>query len=187
MRPLGGGSATCLTVGFASVSIAAAIPVAGEGILGWGVHYATGIAYAALLVAMGRGWVSAPTLLPALAVGLVTILVPFLVMQPAFGLGIASSRHPRPWSARLRSLTNHLSFGLGLYLSAESFVWLQRGVASVPPHEAHPQEADRAEAEAHRRDLEVAVEVGDGIGADQRHRFRLACASVRCQSVRVRA
>ena len=110
---------------FRHVSIAAAIPVAGEGILGWGVHYATGIAYAALLVAIrGAGWVSSPTLLPALVVGLVTILVPFLVMQPAFGLGIASSRHPRPWSARLRSLINHLSFGLGLYLSAELFAWL---------------------------------------------------------------
>ena len=107
-------------------SIAAAPPIAGEGALGWTVHYATGVAYAALLLwGWGVAWASDPTLFPALAVGLGTIAVPFLVMQPAFGLGIAASRHPRPWSARARSLTSHLSFGLGLYLSAQALVLLQ--------------------------------------------------------------
>jgi hypothetical protein len=36
-------------------------------------------------------------------------------MQPGMGLGIAASRAPDPRAARLRSLTTHAIFGLGLY------------------------------------------------------------------------
>jgi Protein of unknown function (DUF2938) len=103
---------------FRHESIATATPVAGERAIGWFIHYVTGIAYAALLLAIwGGAWAHHPTLLPALVVGLGTIVVPFLIMQPAFGLGIASSRHPSPAAARLRSLTAHFIFGLGLYFS----------------------------------------------------------------------
>lgn len=103
---------------FCHRSIAAAAPIEGERGIGWVVHYATGITYAALLLAVwGPAWARDPTLLPALVTGLATVAVPFLVMQPAFGLGIAASRTPHPHAARLRSLSAHLSFGLGLYLS----------------------------------------------------------------------
>jgi len=56
--------------------------------------------------------------LPALAFGLVTTLAPFLVMQPAFGFGIAASKTPKPSQARLKSLMTHTVFGRGLYLWA---------------------------------------------------------------------
>lgn len=100
-------------------AIAKAAPVRGERALGWLAHYAVGIAFAALAVALaGRGWVQAPQLLPALAVGALTVLMPWLVMQPAMGAGIAAAKTPKPAANRVRSLANHLVFGAGLYGAA---------------------------------------------------------------------
>jgi hypothetical protein len=62
--------------------------------------------------------------LPALLFGVGTVLVPFLVMQPSFGLGIASSKAPNPTAARLRSLMAHAVFGVGLYLCAATLKYL---------------------------------------------------------------
>lgn len=99
--------------------IARSAPVPHERLLGWFVHYATGIAFAALAVAVaGRDWLHAPTPLPALAVGIATVAAPFLLMQPAMGAGIAAARTPTPWRNRARSLANHGVFGAGLYLAA---------------------------------------------------------------------
>ncbi|MNC95445.1 hypothetical protein D3C83_125650 [compost metagenome] len=56
-----------------------------------------------------------------MAFGLATVLVPYLVMQPAFGLGIAASRTKNPGAARLKSLMTHAIFGLGLFVSASVF------------------------------------------------------------------
>jgi hypothetical protein len=47
--------------------------------------------------------------------GLATVVVPFVTMQPAFGLGIAASRAKQPWAARLKSAGTHTIFGAGLY------------------------------------------------------------------------
>ncbi len=104
---------------FAHAAIAQSSPVRGERALGWLAHYAIGIAFAALLVAwQGLAWTRDPTLLPALALGAVTVVAPLFVMQPAMGAGFAASRTPAPWSNRLRSLVNHVVFGAGLYLAA---------------------------------------------------------------------
>jgi hypothetical protein len=56
--------------------------------------------------------------LPAVMFGIVSVLVPYLIMQPSFGLGIAASKAPEPTSARLRSLMAHTAFGVGLYVCA---------------------------------------------------------------------
>lgn len=99
-------------------SLRAAPAVRGERVIGWIAHYATGIAFAALLpLAWGEAWLRQPTPGPALAVGLATVLAPFLLMQPGMGAGIAASRTPRPAAARVQSLATHAVFGLGLYLS----------------------------------------------------------------------
>ncbi|MEI7037640.1 DUF2938 domain-containing protein [Fulvimonas yonginensis] len=106
-------------------AIATAAPVAGERLIGWLAHYAIGVAFAGLLLALcGTDWARHPSPGPALAIGLATVAAPFLILQPALGAGIAASRTPRPNRARLRSLTTHLVFGLGLYLAAEALRWL---------------------------------------------------------------
>jgi hypothetical protein len=77
--------------------IASAEPVVGEGLLGWFAHYAIGVTFALLLLAIwGVEWVRSPTILPALLVGIGTIVAPWFVMQPAMGAGIAGSRTPNP-------------------------------------------------------------------------------------------
>lgn len=97
-------------------SIAAALPVHGERVIGWTAHYLIGIAFAAILLGIwGLAWIRHPTIGPALAVGIGTVALPFLVMQPGMGAGIAASRTPRPAAARLQSLVTHAIFGLGLY------------------------------------------------------------------------
>lgn len=104
---------------FAHAAIAKSPPVRGELALGWAMHYAIGIGFAALLVAVqGMQWTKQPTLLPALAVGVATVAAPLFVMQPAMGAGIASSKTPTPLKNCLRSVANHTVFGLGLYAAA---------------------------------------------------------------------
>ena len=94
-------------------------PVRGERALGWALHYLTGIVFAIVLLAFtGAGWLAQPTLLPALATGVITVLVPFCVIQPCMGAGFAAANTPAPMKARALSLTNHAVFGMGLFLSA---------------------------------------------------------------------
>jgi hypothetical protein len=100
-------------------AIRRARPIGGELGLGWLTHYAVGIVFAGLLVALqGAAWLADPAVLPALAWGLATAAAPLFLLQPAMGAGIASSRTAAPLKNSLRSLANHAVFGLGLYLSA---------------------------------------------------------------------
>jgi hypothetical protein len=104
---------------FTHASIAAATPKPSECTVGWIAHYAVGVAYALLLfVLVSASWLAHPTLPPPLVFGVGTVLAPFLLMQPSFGLGIAASKAPHPGQARLRSLTAHTAFGVGLYVCA---------------------------------------------------------------------
>ncbi len=99
-------------------AIAASPPVHGERPLGWAAHYLTGIAFAAVLVAGGGlDWVRQPTLGPALIVGLGSAAVPFLIMQPGMGFGIAARLTPDPWARRRRTLIAHGAFAIGLYVA----------------------------------------------------------------------
>jgi hypothetical protein len=86
--------------------------------------------YALVLVALtSSSWLARPTLLPALLFGIGSVLVPYLIMQPSFGLGIAASRTPQPMQARLRSLMAHTAFGVGLYVSAVAVSYVLRAHA----------------------------------------------------------
>jgi hypothetical protein len=105
--------------------IAATAPVAHERLIGWTAHYTIGVTFAGVLLTIwGVEWLQAPTLLPPLIVSTLTLAAPFLVMQPAMGAGIASSRTPRPNLARLRSVATHTVYGLGLYLAARTWTVL---------------------------------------------------------------
>lgn len=94
-------------------------PFPGEKWIGQGLHYLIGILFAAMLIiTTGMGWLEKPTLWPALTAGLISLIAPFIIMQPAWGFGIAARKTPHPMRARCRSLIAHFTYGIGLYLSA---------------------------------------------------------------------
>lgn len=100
-------------------AIGRAAPLHGELALGWLVHYAIGVLFAAALALwQGTDWLNAPRLAPALAFGVLTVASPLLVMQPAMGLGMLASRTPTPLKNCLRSVVNHTVFGFGLFVAA---------------------------------------------------------------------
>jgi hypothetical protein len=101
---------------FRHESIAKAPPAAGESLAGWLAHYLLGIGFAGVLIALaGEEWIAHPTLAPPLLFGLISVLVPFFIMQPAMGAGIAARRAARPAAARIQSLVTHFVFGFGLF------------------------------------------------------------------------
>ncbi len=93
--------------------------------VGWIAHYMIGITFAIAFAALaGNNWLQHPTLIPALVFGVVTVLAPFFIMQPSFGLGFAASKMSNPTHARLRSLMNHTAFGIGLFLFGPLVGWV---------------------------------------------------------------
>jgi hypothetical protein len=113
---------------FKHSNIGSAPQKSAECTVGWIAHYMIGITFALAFVAFaGNNWLQHPTLIPAIFFGVVTVLAPFFIMQPLFGLGFAASKTSNPAQARLRSLMNHAAFGVGLYL----FALLVKGLLQV--------------------------------------------------------
>ena len=101
------------------LSIASATPVRGEAWIGWCAHYAIGIAFSALLLwTYGVEWARSPSVLPALSIGIVTVVAPLFILQPGMGAGIASWKTPTPVFNGVKSVVTHTVFGLGMYLAA---------------------------------------------------------------------
>jgi hypothetical protein len=112
---------------FTHSNIVSAPQKSAECTVGWIAHYMIGITFAIAFVALvGNNWLQHPTLIPAIVFGVVTVLAPFFIMQPSFGLGFAASKTSNPTQARLRSLMNHIAYGVGLYLFALLVSWLLR-------------------------------------------------------------
>ena len=116
------------TLRHASITAAPQKPF--ECTLGKIAHYTIGVVLALVFVALTSGaWLARPTLLPALLYGIATVVFPFFIMQPSFGLGVAASRTPKPGQARLKSLATHTVFGFGLYVCALCVSYLLRSQA----------------------------------------------------------
>jgi hypothetical protein len=99
--------------------IAKALPFRFELAAGWVAHYAVGIAFAGILLAVAPpGWAAQPTLAPALIVGLVTVGAGWFLLQPGMGAGVAASRRPNANQIRTLNVVGHIVFGIGLYGSA---------------------------------------------------------------------
>ncbi len=112
---------------FKHSNIGAAPRKSAECAMGWIAHYMIGITFASAFVALvGSSWLQHPAPIPAIVFGVATVLAPFSIMQPAFGLGFAASKTPNPAQARLRSLMNHTAFGAGLYFFGLLLNWLSR-------------------------------------------------------------
>lgn len=90
-----------------------------EKAVGWASHYIIGCLFSGIFMLMvGQSWLFNPQVIPALLFGIATVSFPFLIMQPCFGFGVAASKLAKPQFARLKSLSTHALFGVGLYLSA---------------------------------------------------------------------
>lgn len=112
---------------FRHASITAAPQKTFECTVGWVAHYTIGVIFAIVFVILTSGdWFAKPTLAPALLYGIGTVVFPFFIMQPSFGLGIAASRTPKPMRSRLKSLVTHTVFGVGLYVCAIGLGFVQR-------------------------------------------------------------
>ena len=98
-------------------SIMTAEPVEHEHEIGVVAHYAIGAGFAVALVALRPDWLSKPTFRPAMTAGVATSAAPWLLMQPAWGMGVAASKAPDPGTARFRTLRAHALYGLGIWLS----------------------------------------------------------------------
>lgn len=106
---------------FMHASIGSAKPIGHESLVGWIFHYATGCIYAVLYVIyVNVVQAGQPTLGSAVLFGWVTILSPWLLMQPALGLGVCAWKAPRPNLVRLQNLIIHTIFGLALYYSHQA-------------------------------------------------------------------
>lgn len=87
--------------------------------IGWFAHYAIGVLYAAVLIAvMGIDWLQAPTVLPPLVIGWVTVGAGWFLLQPGMGAGWAASKRANKWQIRGLNILGHTIFGLGLYAGA---------------------------------------------------------------------
>ncbi|WP_284179754.1 DUF2938 domain-containing protein [Rhabdaerophilum sp. SD176] len=101
---------------FLHEDIARAEPVAHERVWGWAFHYAVGASFGlATVVLGGPGWTSSPTLLPAMAIGLGTVLLGWFVLAPGMGAGIAARLRPNAVHIRGLNLLAHTVFGLAMY------------------------------------------------------------------------
>lgn len=104
---------------FVHKNIAEAAAIPSECIIGLIAHYVIGIGIAALLLlSFHQQWLLKPDIYAALAVGIATVALPLLIMQPGMGSGLAFAKTATPFKHCLNSLLNHVVFGLCLYLAA---------------------------------------------------------------------
>lgn len=113
---------------FVHDSIRVAEPRSGELMAGWTGHYVLGIVFAMMLLGgWGLKWLHRPRFIPAMIIGLVTVAVPYFLMQPGMGSGIAGRLTADPDAARLKVVVSHIVFGAGLYLAG----WLMAAAARL--------------------------------------------------------
>lgn len=93
-------------------------PVPREAAIGWIAHYAVGLVYAAVYLVfawfvLGPG----PTFPSALVFGVITVIAPWILLQPGMGQSLFAHNAARPNVARAHNLSSHVAFGVGLYLA----------------------------------------------------------------------
>jgi hypothetical protein len=115
---------------FRHVSITDAPQKSFECAVGLIAHYTIGAVLTLAFVAfVSTDFLARPSFLSALLYGIATVVFPLFIMQPLFGLGIASSKTPNPTQARLKSLMTHTVFGIGLWVCAHGVSYLLQVLA----------------------------------------------------------
>ncbi len=93
--------------------------VNGEIGIGWLFHYFIGIVFAgAYLIIVYGPMASEPNIANGLVFGLVTLVFPWLVLQPALGFGVCAVKLPNRSTVRTQNFASHLVFGAALYIGA---------------------------------------------------------------------
>lgn len=99
-------------------NIAAVSPAPHERLLGWSTHYIVGVIYAVLYFGVLAAAGEPPGISSATLFGIVTVLAPWLILQPGLGIGYFAANAPKPNRTRALNLLSHLVFGIGLYVGA---------------------------------------------------------------------
>lgn len=92
-----------------------------ERLIGWSFHYGVGISYAVIFVLLSAVLSIPIALWSAIGFGMVTVLAPWLILQPGLGQGRFAANTPQPGKTRLLNLISHTVFGLGLYFTSHLF------------------------------------------------------------------
>jgi hypothetical protein len=105
---------------FVHSNIAVAPELAGEKLAALIGHYVIGIALAVFYLA-GAGWlgISPDLLLVALGYGFATTVFPWFLVMPSLGFGLFGLKGPPELKLFITSVTNHLSYGFGLWWIAK--------------------------------------------------------------------
>jgi hypothetical protein len=98
-------------------AIARAPRIRHELALGWTAHYLIGVVYGLAYVTLVAVRSGAPSLASACLFGLITLVAPWLILQPGMGAGVFARRAPRPGMTRGVNFSVHLLFGTALYLA----------------------------------------------------------------------
>ena len=102
---------------FFHTAIVGSPKVSHELAIGWVAHYCTGMVYGAAYLSIVQLLISAtPSLAFAPVFGLVTLIAPWLVLQPGMGARAFTSKMPHPGPIRLINLSMHGVFGTCLYI-----------------------------------------------------------------------
>jgi hypothetical protein len=98
--------------------VSASAPIPNELVIGWIGHYLTGVVYGLAYLYIASVFLpGGPSLNSALIFGLITVVAPWFIMQPAMGAGVLASKTPRPGMMRMINLSMHAVFGVSLYLA----------------------------------------------------------------------
>lgn len=101
---------------FVHQDIGRAEPVAHELAWGWAFHYAVGASFGLAAIWLGGpGWAAKPSLFPAMAVGLGTVLLGWFILAPGMGAGLAARLKPNANRIRALNVIAHAVFGLALF------------------------------------------------------------------------
>lgn len=100
---------------FVQPDIGRAAPVPHETALGWAVHYAVGIGYGVVYLALVWFVLRIPPApVPALVFAALSVSVTWFVVEPVLGAGVMARRVPHRPAALAHDFTSHLALGVGL-------------------------------------------------------------------------
>lgn len=96
--------------------IGSSAPERYELFMGWFMHYLIGVIFSVFYFNFMAYVGIEPSLNNATIFGALTLVFPYLIMQPALGYGFFARKHKRPILTPIMSILAHLTFGQFLYV-----------------------------------------------------------------------